>query len=334
MIETALRRAAGTFVLAMLTVSMTLLAGGEEGSPEVAKPAADGDLWRAELEVARSAAAAAKKPVLVDFKAEWCGPCKKLERETFGDERVIKVLREHFVPVRVDVDEQPDLAKEHGVEALPTILFLAPGGDEIHRIVGFRPAETFVEELGKIIGTSSAFEEIKQAALDAPDDADAQRAYARALVAAGQDGEAVTVLEHVLDARPDDLQIHADIADLHMSAGRLAKARDHYARVASAESSEHSHAAIASTLLPLARCELGLGEEKASLTTTARYLTEFAAAGDVEKSHEARFLRGYAFARLKETKNAVAELEAVVEAAPDSPWGLRAAYILDLVALE
>ena len=71
------------------------------------------------------------KPVLVDFYAEWCGPCKKLEPllEDFSDEHAeIRV-------VQVNVDENADLARRYGVKAMPTLLVIRDG-QEASRSVG------------------------------------------------------------------------------------------------------------------------------------------------------------------------------------------------------
>ena len=64
--------------------------------------------------------------VIVDFHAQWCQPCLRLA----------PVLEEMDVPVvKVDVDENPDLAQKHGVMSLPT-LAVFEGGEELDRIVG------------------------------------------------------------------------------------------------------------------------------------------------------------------------------------------------------
>lgn len=72
-----------------------------------------------------------KERILVDFYANWCGPCKMLspELEKVSDE--IKILK-------VNVDENQDLAKEYGVMSIPCII-LFDGGKEIKRNIGFMP---------------------------------------------------------------------------------------------------------------------------------------------------------------------------------------------------
>jgi len=96
-----------------------------------AKPAA----WGASLPAALQAAQSSKKPLVVDFFATWCGPCKQLE-ETWADPQVASALT-RFITVKIDVDKQEQLAQQYKIEAMPTILFLAPDGKEKARQVGY-----------------------------------------------------------------------------------------------------------------------------------------------------------------------------------------------------
>ena len=67
--------------------------------------------------------------VLVDFYANWCGPCKMIAPELEKAESNIKV-------VKVDVDEFEDLAREYGVMSIPTLV-LFENGKETKRTIGF-----------------------------------------------------------------------------------------------------------------------------------------------------------------------------------------------------
>lgn len=79
-----------------------------------------------ELEAHLEQAEAADKPVLIDFAAKWCGPCKEMELATFHDETVEPVLAKRFFLIKVDVtegtDEQTTMQAAFGSQTLPSVL--------------------------------------------------------------------------------------------------------------------------------------------------------------------------------------------------------------------
>lgn len=81
-----------------------------------------------------------EKPVLVDFWATWCGPCRR-------QGPIIEELAEEGYAVgKVDVDEQPALAQQYQVMSIPTLL-LFKGGKEVKRLVGLTPRDTLIKLL-------------------------------------------------------------------------------------------------------------------------------------------------------------------------------------------
>ena len=90
------------------------------------------------------------KFVLIDFWAEWCGPCKMLAP-------VVNAIAEKFtdrVKVgKLDVDSNPGSAQQYGITSIPcNILF--KDGKEVGRIIGHRPESAFSAELEKLLGNS------------------------------------------------------------------------------------------------------------------------------------------------------------------------------------
>jgi len=96
-----------------------------------------------ELEVIKSAS-----PVLLEFGATWCMPCKQLEPELakLGVEWAGKVRL-----AKVDVDESPDLAMKFGVMGVPTMILFV-GGEAKQRLSGYQPRQRIIEKMGSYLG--------------------------------------------------------------------------------------------------------------------------------------------------------------------------------------
>ena len=89
--------------------------------------------------------------------AEWCPPCKRMEKETFSNERVINKSNE-FIFVKVDADKHQDIAKEYkrnakkyGGIGIPNILFIDKDKNIVHQTVGFLNANQLITVMDSVL---------------------------------------------------------------------------------------------------------------------------------------------------------------------------------------
>jgi thioredoxin-like negative regulator of GroEL len=123
--------------------------------------------WERKFDEAVKKAKRAGKPLVVDFWAEWCGWCQRLDRTTYADPAVVRRAQE-FVAVKVNTEgsrRELEVSAKYGVRSLPTILFLSPQGRQLFRVNGFQGPGQFPRTLdaarhvaGRVIAWEAALE--------------------------------------------------------------------------------------------------------------------------------------------------------------------------------
>lgn len=87
------------------------------------------------------------KPVLVDFWAEWCGPCQALGPKL---EEIAQTLGEKITVVKMNVDENPGTPSKFGIRSIPTMI-LFKNGQDVDTIMGNQPKDAIVSFINKHI---------------------------------------------------------------------------------------------------------------------------------------------------------------------------------------
>ena len=91
------------------------------------------------------------KPMVIDFFATWCGPCKELA--PILDE-IEKRHKGEVIFKRVDVDKEPELAQSFKIEAIPTLMFVTPKGD-YQMLIGLQEAAAIETKIAELLTKSA-----------------------------------------------------------------------------------------------------------------------------------------------------------------------------------
>jgi thiol:disulfide interchange protein len=110
--------------------------GGAAAGKEIA--------WLDDLDQAMALARQQNKPIVTDFWATWCGPCKRMEETTWRDPKVIAAAA-GFVMVKLDVDKATAAAQKYQVDSIPTIAVMDADGKVTKQQVGYTEADELLK---------------------------------------------------------------------------------------------------------------------------------------------------------------------------------------------
>ncbi len=202
------------------------------------------------------------RPVLVDFWAPWCGPCKQL---TPVLEKAVTAAGGKVVLVKMNIDEHPSIAGQLGIQSIPAVIAFQRG-QPVDGFMGAVPesqVKAFIDRLAGPSGPSPIEGALEEAAR---------------LVGEGDLASASELYAAVLEQEPDNVAALAGLAKIQLDAGELENARQVLAMVPEAKANDPALASI--------RAALDLADQAASLGDLAGLQAQVEADAD---DHQARF---------------------------------------------
>ncbi len=161
-------------MIPLVAVSL-LMVGGARREAIVVAPAPPVIRWERSFEEAQKKARRSGKPIMVDFWAEWCGWCDRLNRTTYLEPDVVRRSQD-FVAVKIDTEgskRETEITHRYEVSSLPTILFLSPEGRELRRVSSFQSGYQFPFTMQEALETGRNVIAWENALARNPDDAEA-----------------------------------------------------------------------------------------------------------------------------------------------------------------
>ena len=174
-------------------------------------------------------------PVLVDFWAPWCGPCRQL---TPVLEKAVRAAKGAVKLVKLNIDEHPQIPGQMGVQSIPAV-FAFQDGKPVDGFMGALPESRVADFIARLIGQES-------------DDGNSELEAAEAALAAGDVNKAAQIFGEVLQKDSESAEAAAGLARCYIKLGDLARAEQTLALVPPAKA-ESAAAASARAALDLAK---------------------------------------------------------------------------------
>ncbi len=202
------------------------------------------------------------RPVLVDFWAPWCGPCKTL---TPALEKAVKAAKGKVKLVKMNIDEHPEVSQQLGIQSIPTV-YAFHNGQPVDGFMGALPESQVAAFIERILGKTGGGGEVD--VLKSAEDA----------LAKGEAAAAAELFAQVLAEDSQNVRALAGLSRAHIDAGNLAHAKSTLALIPKDKEND--------PVVSAARSAIDLAEQAANVGDLAELEAKVAAS---PLDHQARF---------------------------------------------
>jgi len=137
-------------VLGVARLMTVLLLLGSLASRATGADTKGHSVWLTDYQQAVKTARDQQRLLLVHFYADWCGPCRKMQRETLSSKALAEQFRGRVVAVKINTDRNAQLAKRFGIRSLPSDVFVTPGGRILSRHTGYQPRKRYLSLVARM----------------------------------------------------------------------------------------------------------------------------------------------------------------------------------------
>jgi thiol-disulfide isomerase/thioredoxin len=158
-----------------------------------------------------------KKMVFIDFYTDWCGPCKKMSRDVFPQERVGNFFNANFVCLKMNAErEGKEYADLYKVQAYPTFIVLDTKGEVVMDVKGAMDADTFVQKVKSGINPDNSPKRLEERYLGGERTPDLVNTYAMSLMEQKREEDGFNVINNYFDALSDKERVSAPNAFIYL----------------------------------------------------------------------------------------------------------------------
>jgi putative thioredoxin len=242
-----------------------------------------------------------QRPVLVDFWAPWCGPCKQLQPAL---ERAVGALRGAVKLVKMNIDDHPEIPGQMGIQSIPAVVAFVDGRPK-DAFMGAKPEGEIKRFLEKLTGPAG------------PSQIDMALEDAARLAQEGQPAEAANLYAAILQHEPQNVAAMVGLGGLYLDMGEIEQAKGMLAAVPAEKAGDPAVASL--------RAAIDLAEQAARLGDPTALQQRIA---QNPKDYDARFDLALIYNAMGQREEAADELLAIVQR--DRKWrddGARAQLV-------